>query len=241
MSKLLQELAHPAKLKILRAMTVQPESAEQIAQQFGMSVKETSVHLDRLHSVGLVDRKSDGVFNVSPLGQLILLLLEDLDFVESHLEYFRDHELSLLPPAFIARLGELKEGERTDGTVVNIQSAERVFSRSEKRISVIANEVMLDAVPVVRDKISKGADFRFVIDQSFKPPPTFKPTQPELWRQVWKIPVATVVTDKEAMLFFLDRELKVDYSVGFASKDPTFMKWCKDLLDSLWNQGQKLK
>ena len=240
-SKLLQVLSHPVKLEILRIITTQPESVETIAQKVDLSAEETKVHLENLHGAGLVDKEPEGTYRAGPLGQLTLSLLLDLDFVSTHYDYFRDLDLSLLPMSFVERLGELKESERMEGTVSNIQQAERVFSRAEKSISVIANEVMLNAVPIVREKISQGADFRFIIDQTFKPPPEFKASVPQLWRQVWKIPAATVVTDKEAMIFFLDRKLKVDYSVGFASKEPAFLKWCEDLVNHLWNEGQKLE
>jgi predicted transcriptional regulator len=240
-SKLLQVLSHPVKLEILRIITTQPEPVETIAQKVDISAEETKVHLDNLHGAGLVDKESNGTFRSSPYGQLILSLLMDFDFVAKNSDDFRDFDLSLIPISFVERLGELKDSKRIEGTVSNLQNAEKMFSRAEKKISVIANEVMLDAVPVVREKISQGADFRFIIDQTFKPPSEFKATQPQLWRQIWKIPAATVVTDKEAMIFFLGRDLKVDYSVGFVSKEPTFMKWCEDLVDHLWSQGQKIE
>lgn len=222
-------------------MTVKPKALEEIAEEVDASVQETTTHLDRLRNAGLVDKERGGAFRTAPMGHLTLSLLPGLDFVATHSDCFRDQELSLLPAPFIARLGDLKESERRDGTVNNIQLAERVFDRSESRISVVANEVMLDAVPVVLQKISEGADFRFVIDETFKAPPSFEPTMPHLWRRVPKIPTAIVVTDKEAMVFFLDRELMVDYSVTFTSTAPAFLKWCEDLVDSLWDQGLPLK
>jgi len=239
--RLLQVLSHPVKLEILKVITKEPEQVEDIAQKVDISVEETTVHLDGLYKAGLIDRESEGIYHAGPFGQLILSLLLDLDFVAANSEHFRDLDLSLLPMAFVERLGDLKESERMEGTVANIEYVEKLFGDAEKNISVIANEVILDAVPVVREKISKGADFRFVIDQTFKPPADFKPEVPELWRQVWKIPAAIAVTDKEAMVFFLDRKLKVDYSVGFISKDHAFMKWCEELVDSMWAQGQKVE
>lgn len=240
-SKLLQELSHPVKLEIIKVIKDQPESEKSIAKKVNATVEETSVHLDRLHDVGLIDKKPDGKYFTGPLGQLTLAVLLDLAFVETHLKFFRELDLSLLPTRFIERLGELKESERTEGAVNNIESAEKLFGRAEKSISVVANEVMLNAVPIVRDKVSKGTDFRFIIDQTFSPPPNFKATLPHLCRKIWKIPVAIVATDNEGMVFFLNRELKVDYSVGFASSDISFLKWCEDLVDHLWAQGEKVE
>jgi predicted transcriptional regulator len=240
-SKLLQVLSHPVKLEILRTITTQPELVDTIAQKVDISSEETKVHLDSLHGGGLVDKESDGTYRSSPYGQLILSLLIDFDFVAKYSEDFRDLDLSLVPISFVERLGELKESKRIEGTVSNLDSAEQMVGRAEKKISVVANEVMLDAVPVVREKISHGADFRFVIDQTFKPPSNFKATLPQLWRKVWKIPAALVATDKEGMVFFLNRKLLVDYSVGFMSEDPDFIKWCEDLIDHLWKQGEQLQ
>lgn len=240
-AKLLQVLSHPVKLEILRVITDQLEPVETIAQKVDISAEETKVLLDSLQRAGLVDQGPNGSFRSSPFGQLLLSLLIDFDFVAAHSEDFRNLDLSLVPISFVERLGELKESERLEGTVNNLEQAERMVDQAEKSISVIANEVILDAVPVVREKISKGTDFRFIIDQTFKPPSEFKATQPQLWRQIWKIPAATVVTDKEAMIFFLGRDLKVDYSVAFMSKEPSFIKWCEDLVDHLWTQGQKIE
>jgi predicted transcriptional regulator len=240
-SKLLQVLSHPVKLEILRTITTQPEPVETIAQKVDISSEETKVHLESLHSAGLVDRESDATFRSSPYGQLILSLLIDFDFVAKYSDDFRDLDLSLIPISFVERLGELKDSNLIEGTVSNIQSAEQMVGRAEKNISVIANEVILDAVPVVREKISEGADFRFIIDQTFKPPSNFKATIPELWRKIWKIPAAVVVTDNEGMVFFLNRKLEVDYSVGFTSEEPAFIKWCEDLIEHLWKQGEKLQ
>lgn len=236
-TKLLQMLSHPVKLEILRVITEQPEPVEKIAQKVDISAEETKVLLNSLHRVGLVDQELNGTFRSSPFGSLVLSLLIDFDFVAAHSEDFRNLDLSLIPLSFVERIGELKESERLEGTVNNLHYAERMVNQAERSISVIANEVILNAVPVVREKISKGTDFRFIIDQTFKPPSDFKATKPQLWRQIWKIPAATVITDKEALIFFLGRDLKVDYSVGFTSKEPTFMKWCEDLMDHLWTQG----
>jgi predicted transcriptional regulator len=240
-SKLLQVLSHPVKLVILKAISSQPEPLETIAQKADITPEETKVHLDNLSGESLVDKDKEGSYRTSPYGQLVLSLLIDFDFVAQYSDDFKDFDLSLVPVPFTERLGDLKESQRIEGAVNNIESAEEMFGRADKKISVIANEVMLDAVPIVREKVSQGADFRFIIDQTFKPPEDFKSTMPELWRKIWKIPAAVVVTDKEGMVFFLNRKLVVDYSVGFTSEDPAFIKWCEDLIEHLWKQGEQLQ
>lgn len=240
-SNLLLELANPVRMKILRIVSIERGTIENIAQQVGASVEETRVSIERLSDFRFVDRGADGKYGASPLGQLALQTLADMDFVAKHSDYFQDHELSLLPQNLISRLGELAESERIQGSVTNIQRAERVIRRSEGRIWVVTNEVMLDAVPVIREKVSHGTDFRIIVDQTFKPPESFESTIPELWRKIPKIPAMTVVTGNEAMLFFPNRKLEPDTSQAFASDDPQFLKWCRDLVEHLWNEGHKMK
>ncbi len=236
----LLELAHPMRMKILRIIATDPGSAEEVAKKVDSSIEEAQTNLDRLRSFRFVEKDADGRYHASPLGHLALSTLADMEFVAKHAEYFKDHELSLLPQALISRLGELSESRRMEGSVSTIQRAERVIRRSEGRVWVVTNEVMLDVVPVIREKVAKGADFRIIIDQTFKPPESFEPALPELWRRIPKIPAMTVLTDREAMLFFPNRRLEPDASQAFASEDPQFMKWCEDLIDQLWKEGHKL-
>lgn len=240
-NNLLSELANPVRMKILRTIAVKPGTVESIAEEVGASADETRVSVERLSDFRFVDKGADDRYQASPLGHLALSTLADMDFVAQHSDYFQEHELSLLPQRLISRLGELAEGKRTEGSVTNIQRAERVIRRSEGRVWVATNEVMLDVVPVIREKVSEGTDFRIIIDQTFKAPESFKATLPELWRQVPKIPAMAVLTGNEAMLFFPDRKLVPDSSHAFASDDPQFMKWCEDLIEHLWSEGHRLK
>jgi predicted transcriptional regulator len=240
-NNLLLELANPVRMKILRIIAAEPGTAESIAQQVGTSVEETKVNIDRLSNFKFVEVGGDGRYRASPLGHLALTTLADMEFVSEHSDFFQDHELSLLPSNLISRLGELADSRRMDGSVSNIQRAERVIRRSEGRVWVVTNEVMLDVVPVIREKIEQGTDFRIIIDQTFKPPESFEATIPDLWRTVPKIPAMTVVTAEEAMLFFPNEKLEPDTSKAFASDDLNFMKWCEDLVNHLWNEGHKLK
>ncbi len=240
-NNLLLELANPIRMNILRTIAAEPGPVESIAQKVGASIEETRVNVERLCNFKFVDKEGDGRYRASPLGHLALSTLADMEFVSKHSDFFQDHELSLLPSNLISRLGELAESKRMDGSVSNIQRVERVIKRSEGRVWAVTNEVMLDVVPVIREKISQGADFRIIIDQTFKPPQSFEATIPELWRTVPKIPAMTVVTGSEAMLFFPNEKLEPDTSKAFASDDPQFMKWCEDLVNHLWSVGHKLK
>ncbi len=237
----LLELAHPVRMRILRAIAVEPSTVERTAEKIGSTIEETRMNLERLANFRFVDKDANGKYHAAPLGHLALSTLADMDFVAQHSDYFQEHELSLLPQELVSRLGELAESERLEGSVSNIQRVERVVERSKGRVWVVTNEVLMDAVPIVREKISKGMDFRIIIDQTFKPPESFQPAIPDKWRQIPRIPAATVLTGNEAMLFFPNRKLDLDTAHAFASEDPQFMKWCEDLVHYLWGEGHGIK
>lgn len=237
----LLELAHPVRMKILRTIAVEPLTLEGTAKHIEATVEETKINLERLANFRFVEKDANGKYHAAPLGHLALSTLADMDFVAQHSDFFQEHELSLLPQELVSRLGELAESERLEGSVSNIQRVERVVERSKGRVWVVTNEVLMDAVPIIRDKISKGIDFRIIIDQTFKPPESFSPSIPDKWRQIPKIPAATVLTGNEALLFFPNRKLDLDTAHAFTSEDPQFMKWCEDLVEILWHEGYGLK
>lgn len=237
---MLRELSIPTRVEILRAISVKPMALEKIASKLGVSVKETSAHIDRLSYEGLVEQGPGGAYRTGHLGQLALSFMPALDFIEAHKDYFRDHELSLLPPAFVVRLGDLHGSERTDGTLSNLRHAKRLIGEADIFLAVLANEVMTEVAPVVREKVGRGIEFVIAIDETFETPANFRPAVAEAWRVVPRIPAATVVTDNEAIVAFPDPELKIDYSIAFRSKEPTAIQWCRDLVETLWRQGHRL-
>lgn len=63
-TKLVGLLAEPARLRVVAALVLQPDSADGVAQRTGMERRDVVVALERLAGSGLVRRRSDGMLSV---------------------------------------------------------------------------------------------------------------------------------------------------------------------------------
>ncbi len=243
-SVLLFELSHPTRLEILRLITATPMRLTKIADRVSANNPEVSRHLERLRAAGLVEREPKGAYLASPLGHFILSSLPGLDFLARHSDYFRDHDLSLLPEPFVGRLGELNACERAEGTYVGLERGLEIYGRSEEWFSSLAPEYLPDSVevvPDVREKLSQGVTFRTIVEPTFRIPPSLEPTPQNRFRVVPKLPLGLGVSEKEAMIVFPDLKGRIDLSVAFSSDDERFLRWCEDLVGWLWSRGEGLK
>ncbi len=243
-SELLFELSHPTRLEILRLITETPMRLTKIADRVGANNPEVSRHLDRLRAAGLVEREPEGTYLVSPLGLYVLSSLPGLDFLARNSDYFRDHDLSLLPDPFVGRLGELNACERAEGTYVGIEKGIEIYGQSEDWFSTLTPEYLPDSVevvPDVREKLSQGVTFRTIVGPTFRLPPSLEPTPENRFRVVPKLPLGLGVSEKEAMIVFPDLKGRIDLSVAFSSDDERFLRWCEDLVEWLWSRGEGLK
>lgn len=62
--KLVGLLADPARLRVIAALVLQPDSADGVAERTGMDRRSVVVALERLAASGLVGRRSDGTLSV---------------------------------------------------------------------------------------------------------------------------------------------------------------------------------
>ena len=240
-SELSFELSHPTRLGILRLLAERAERLSRIAEFVRANPSETSRHLDRLSAAGLVEKGSGGLYRTSPSGTLVLALLRGLDALAAQWDYFREHDLARLPDHLLARLGDLRRCERIRGTFAIIHHGLETIRRAETSLAFVANESFFDAVPVLEEKLRAGIRFRAVVERSFRFPPSVDRPDVRNWRAVPKIPAAVLITEKEAIVAFPDQKGGLDFSEGLAGTDLVFLRWCEDLLVSLWNQGEYLR
>jgi predicted transcriptional regulator len=246
--KLLFELSHPVRYEILHLLAVEPIRLTKIAEKVDANVPEISRHLDRLKEVGIVEKNLQGEYGPAPMGILVLNYLPGLEFLSKYAEFFQTHNLSLLPPHFISRMGELKYGELKEGAFTNINIAKNIIRGSKKRLLAASKEYLHEIVPDVNSKLDKGLYYRGVVDESFLDNELDKISPREMANNIFKevkvvqeIPAAGVVTESEAIMVFLGRDGKLDYSMCFYSPDEAFKGWCGDLFEHLWKEGRSLK
>jgi predicted transcriptional regulator len=251
--KLLFELSHPVRYDILHVISKKPTRLTKIAELVDANKPEVSRHLDRLKEVGVIEKDVEGAFRIAPMGHLIMNCLPNIEFIAQRSEFFQNHDLSLLPPQFISRLGDLKESELKEGAFGNIEFTKGILEGTEKRIRVVTREALGTAPKGLLWDLKRGVDYKLVVSEDFEFPIAIHKCReggyPEeildlmidITRFIPSIPVASVVNEKEAVVAFPARDGNMDYSVGFYSTDEYFMRWCWDLIEFLWEQGTRWK
>jgi predicted transcriptional regulator len=238
------ELAHSDRLKTLFLIEKERLNLTHISEKLNLSMQETSRHLSRLRSAELIRKDGEGFYCLTPFGCIALSLLPAYDFILRNRGYFQDHDLSFLPPEFIRRIGELAEFEEGKGVMQVLHLAVVVLNEAKEYVWILTDQVMTPTVPMIREGYAKGVRFRVLLPEQLTLPPGFQlskpsPTSPIEMRWLKEVKVCIVMNEALAGLCFPNSAGKTDFSMGFASRNPKFHKWCRDLFLHYWERDKE--
>jgi len=250
-NELLFELSHSVRYGIMKALADEPKKLTKLGELVSANNPEVSRHLDRLKRSSLVDKNPDGTYYTTSFGEIIMHMVPSLSFAAAHPEYFLEHDLSLLPPEFIRRLGELKSCELVEGTTVNLYRLEDSGRSSNTRIYTVSNEFVTKITEEnfsgFDQIIAGGFVFRWILSESQLKDKNlmaladhFGSSQDKHFRVIPQVPLFCSIIDDEVMVAFLDKKGKADFSVGFYSLDPVVLRWGENLFSYLWDSGSYL-
>ena len=247
---LLFELSNEDRLRILDELGRAQLHATGLSNRLDVAPQETSRHLTRLGEVGLIAKAPDGLYSLTPYGELCLRLVGGQLFASNNKEYFATHTVRLLPDPFTARLGEVSAATLIDDVMVVIHSVERVIRESREYIVRITDRYQLTAIPYIVDALGRGVTMRTIEPRDIVRPPGYEP-DPALSRAehegrfsdraIDAVPVFMTASESEvAALCFPLPDGRFDYR-GFTSKDPAVHRWCLDLFEHSWARGGRIK
>lgn len=110
-SKVLFELSSNRRANILFEIQKENLKMQQIAKSLDMTVTETFRHLQRLTDAKLVEKKANGTYTITSLGNLATGFLTGFNFILKNGNYFLEHDINYIPYEFVNRLGELSSAE----------------------------------------------------------------------------------------------------------------------------------
>jgi predicted transcriptional regulator len=239
-SKILFELASDRRVSILFEVDKQNLKMQKIAKVLDMNVTETFRHLQRLTESKLVEKRVDGTYAITSLGTLSIGLLKNLDFILEHANYFLEHDLSCLPYEFVNRLGELSHGEFCGDTLTTLNRVRDMVLDAEERIWAISEQSESSHVQVANEKVSKGLQFRFIMQKNLAKTIEITPEVEHLKERKWleRTCVTFLITEKESVVHFRRHNGEMHY-IGFFGKDERFRKWTRDLFMYYWDRAER--
>jgi len=233
------ELSNDERMMILNNLSKETLKLSHLVKKQNMTPTEASRHLQRLTDIDLIEKGADNFYNITPYGKIVLSIIPSMNFVFKNRQYFKEHDISMLPPEFIARFGELSEYTFNLDAISNLAHHEQIAKDAEEFCYTAAEQFHWSAPPIVTERAKEGIDFRSVLPENLIPPEGFKPAEGVKRRVYPNFNMAAIVSEREAVFGLPYLNGRMDYA-QFFSKDPNFIKWCKDLFLYFWDRSKPM-
>ncbi len=238
------EIASHERLGILHALSASSLRHTELARKLSLTGSEATRHLNRLMETGLITRDPGGSYALTPLAEALRTGLPFWEFLLSHRSYLESHRVTGLPLPFVERLGELTLGRFIEGTYPVVAVQEQELRRAERQIWVVTEQRFEQAVPILRERASRGADVRVVrswplLEQERREGRDIERNFP--LRTLREVKVFLAVLDNQAGLCLPTLDGKVDMASMLLMTDPTGYQWARELFLSLWEKGEDLR
>ncbi|MCW4002713.1 MAG: DUF1724 domain-containing protein [Candidatus Bathyarchaeota archaeon] len=238
-SKVLFELSSNRRASILFEIAKKPFKMQQIAKTLDMTVTETFRHLQRLADAKLIEKKVDGSYVITSLGTLATGYLTGFNFILKNADFFLEHDLSCLPYEFVDRLGELSNAEFCTEAVSSFNRVRKILTVAEKQFWTMAEQVDSTTKNPAEEKMVEGIDFKFIMQKNLAK--NWSGSNAKVLvgsRYIERVPVALVISEKEASVVFRTHKGVLDY-LGLFGTDEKFLKWCRDLFLHYWERAER--
>jgi predicted transcriptional regulator len=242
LARFLFELASDERLGILDAIAEKPMRHAQIARHLKMTDSETTRHLNRLASAGLLMKNPQSQYEPTNLARLVSAGFPFFRFLLSNREFLQKHNVRVLPSGFVERLGALTAGTFVTG-MYDVAAAQVRYLRAVKqRIWVLTDQMFEQALPILREKAKAGADVRVIrsregFEREIARLPPVERNYPV--RLVPDARIFLAVLDDVAGVCFPTVDGKVDMEAMMLLTDPSGHRWASDLFAQAWSEARE--
>lgn len=248
------ELSNEDRLNILLKLMDEPMKLTHLAKELDLTVQECSRQLSRLTNIDLVTKDPDGFFVLQPYGRHAFRLFPSYQFLAEHVEYFNRHTLGLLPEKFMGRIGELLPSGRITRLMEAFSNVDKVLGESEEFFWIMTNENLITVrqFEMGYEALERGVQIKVIEPMGYQPPSDIVEGVSDKIKEEYdrhrvnghlddrvyeKIDTVLYLNEKEVgVLAFPSETGEFDY-LGFTSKDPKVIEWCRDLFTYYWDNG----
>lgn len=238
LEKLFFNLSSESRLDILYAVSDERLRMNEITKKVNITATEASRQIQRLCDESLIQKHTDGTYELSNFGQLVLHFMPMFGFFVRHKTYFMDHDIWAIPKEFISRLGELAEGVLVEELAEIVNRIESMMRSAEEYVYVITDQVMNVHSRVMDEQTSKGVKFRSIAHVKLVNPQAKKYQGDVETRFLKSIPGLLVVTEKEGFFALISEDGKLS-QCGFYGTDASLLDWINDIFAYYWERAEK--
>jgi predicted transcriptional regulator len=242
LSGLLFNLASDDRLALLSEISARKQRLTTLSKTINASAQECSRHLARLTDTGFIQKDSECLYEITPLGKAIRSIFPGMEFLLKYKPFFLTHDLSLLPPSFVERIGDLAGGEYVNHISLVLGHIKTVIGNGKEFVWLISDQPIV--VGTVGSSFSSpNVPVRLIGDETIdrnivvQLKAALARSEVGIFRDVR---VAMAINETIAGICFPGIDGKIDFSAGFLGKDPSFRGWCNDLFKYYWSRSRKI-
>jgi predicted transcriptional regulator len=233
-------LASTDRRRILSQLQKENLKLNEVAKRLDMTATEALRQLQRLTEGGLLEKISDGRYQLTSYANLVLDTSSPLDFIARSKEFFLAHNASPLPPEYRARLGELSDARLVATTTETFNNTTEMIKNARVRIDATVEVGFELHLQLMRQRLAEGLKVRWLMQESFltkaKPMLSSEKRIPEM-RSIPRLSGHVYVTDKAAAITLRRNDGTMSLSSLFG-EDISFRKWASDLFTYEWQSAK---
>jgi predicted transcriptional regulator len=222
-----------------------------LSENTGLNHPEIRRHLSRLDSIDMIVRDVDGYYSLTPHGETLLLVFQELDYLSSHSEYFRDHKALDIPTKFIKTIGELSNSNNVETAIDFFHKVNNLIKNSEEKIDLLVEQFPINVLSTILEVIDKGvrlrvieprerllnSDLESLTSEKTKALDLNRITPSVEQRMLTNIDLLMFLSETQAIIAFPLANGQYDYT-GFTTTHETAIKWCEELFQHYWDEAE---
>ncbi|GEM_PF-7035664 len=240
LTRLLKGIASPERMSILDMIAARPRKHAEIARALDLFGSATTRQLRILAAAGLVSRNGRGEFELTGVAVAVRRAMPYFEYLTSHQEYLVRHDVSILDPGSIARLGDLHQGEFTTGAFQVVATQQAAIREAARRIWIISEHRMDEAIPLTHRRGAKGLDVRLIRPSLALAKEPRSPTNgcSQMVRTLGETRLFLAVVDEFAAVCLPHLGGATDLTTMIALRDPVGVGWAEEVFLGYWNRAQ---
>lgn len=246
---ILNNISSGPRLQILKILQEKNLKASSIANETKSSIQALSRHLDTLAESKLIEKNSEGEYQLSSIGKIALSQIPFFEFLSKNKDYFEEHDFTGIPEHLVSRIGDLSNCKLEPDFMKSIQTAREFCINAKKFLYSATCTLPMELFDIF---LEKEKDFQWknvygsntVVAKGFSKYPSRKKFLKSFDKFVIEekivkhIPIIAVISENRCQLLFANKKLgQIDGKGGaFFGEDEKAIKWCKELVDYYWNK-----
>ena len=247
---LLFEMSNEYRYRILLILRDQAKRITKLTRDMELTLTEVRRHVARLSQVGLIQKDTEGYYSLTEIGKIVLIEIQEFDFLSRHKAYLNSHKIQGFPTEFIKRFGDLNEGYHVGNVLDFIRQTESIITEAQEYVWLLVDQLPIYNLSSILEAVERGVEFRVIEPRERVLNPDLDTLTSEETRALVRtrqtpltqqrmrdeVNVFLYTSERKCALSFPTIEGVFDYT-GFIATDEMALDFCRDAFNHYWHEA----